>query len=523
MSVTSSLKDFVEYWWSNKDNIGPCYYSTAYLARLTDEKGNYLFSGGLDYLLHQLHPEGYLLPRASLSQHNLLITTALYNTLLMRGLEEEYREEVDRLTTFLALVLDNYIEDNIQLVTVDLLLTKELQLFLKWSNRADLKEQVARLLPLFLTRVNKRFGRFDKATFLKKQPQTLLSLDAIPEDYYNLDFLDKLFHKLGSILTTLTATAVYYEKSSNPLALEYLKNSYAISGGKYFMMVTPNRYFSIPWILGNLMKAQINIAQHFSEEIEHIKQGLGPYGIGGTKGLPTDSDTTAMVLTVLHYAGQELGVNPLVLENWYDEEEQAYGTYHKKNTYTPDASANIRVLNAYLSLPNINYSFQAQKWQQIIHFLERIAVSKEKSTAIYWVDRWNISPLYPLHEIVITLSKFYQQFCSIKETTIHHQAVQWILEQQHPLGYISTTGNLDASQEETAYALLALKWYYKCCAGQLEQEYSSEIWRAIQRAEHYLAVAPKETLRAQLWVGKTLYQPTIIVKATITAAQLLAV
>ena len=90
----------------------------------------------------------------------------------------------------------------------------------------------------------------------------------------------------------------------------------------------------------------------------------------------------------------------------------------------------------YLSSTKLDKASRQLIWKKVIRFLESSAIRLADNQQVYWTDRWNISPMYPSHEIIYVISKYYAEFGESHSTDLHHQAVNWILSQQDYQGRI---------------------------------------------------------------------------------------
>jgi hypothetical protein len=122
----------------------------------------------------------------------------------------------------------------------------------------------------------------------------------------------------------------------------------------------------------------------------------------------------------------------------------------------------------------------------------------------FWIDKWHISPYYATTHTVLALLK-------LKEYRLieYSHAIEWISHTQHPDGSWGFFG--EGTQEETAYALLALL-HYDDHIGEVDGD-------LIKRGIDYLLANYHPDVRhPELWIAKTLYTPHNIVNAAILAA-----
>jgi halimadienyl-diphosphate synthase len=127
---------------------------------------------------------------------------------------------------------------------------------------------------------------------------------------------------------------------------------------------------------------------------------------------------------------------------------------------------------------------------------------------LYWKDKWNASPYYATSHAVVAL-------LDEGSTPAHacFPAIDWILHTQRDdgaWGYFQV-----GTAEETAYALIALLRYHR-------QHRLTNV-DVLHRAAHHLARHVDDPVEKfpPLYIGKVLYIPRDIVRATMLGALIL--
>jgi hypothetical protein len=118
----------------------------------------------------------------------------------------------------------------------------------------------------------------------------------------------------------------------------------------------------------------------------------------------------------------------------------------------------------------------------------------------FWFDKWHVSPYYPTSHAIIACAGFCNELVT--------DAISWIVSTQNDDG---SWGYYMPTAEETAYCLQALMTWKQC-----GQPVPSNVLR--QGVEwlsgHMTPPYPP------LWIGKCLYTPVLIVRATILSTLL---
>jgi hypothetical protein len=212
-------------------------------------------------------------------------------------------------------------------------------------------------------------------------------------------------------------------------------------------------------------------------------------GFGYSTYFIPDADETAIALRNLYLAGYR--VNPEPLMRFYNGSHML--TYlDERNT---SVSCNIHALNA-LKL----FTGDSAIDSAISNILTWLTTQAHPDGPVF-DDKWHLSPFYTTSRAVFALE-------GLNEALARH-CIEWILDQQQADG---GWGAYDTSTpEETAHVCLAL-CFWKRCGSYVPQE-------ALTRSAAYLSTCSAEWPRDELWIGKTLYCPTITAAAAIAAAR----
>jgi len=517
----SRLDDFLSYWSAHRLDEGRCDYSTACLARARRPDGGLLFPELTPRLLELLDGDGAPRRRTSLPTHDALVAAAVHNALVGGPRAADAGEVAAGARRFVAAIACALDRPQTPLVHVDLTLSRELTLLLAHGGdlRPEETDELARVRDHFAKAASRRLAAHPPGSFLAQHPQTAFGFEALPGAYQSVPIAAQLFARFGSIACNPAATAGYLQRTSDPRAAEYLRSSLRAAGWAHAMPTYGATNFVRCWVLGNLAKGGVDLRAHLPGELRALGDALTAEGLGAGAALPPDADDSAMALHVLDEHTDD-SHDPSFLRRWWSDDAQAYGTFQKANTHEPDVSVNARVALAFFTAKAGAPGGKQRAWRELVAFLERTLV-RDGSGGVHWTDRWNISPLYPTHEIVYVLSRFHREHAAARPTDLHHRAVDWILRSQAEDGSIRAVPDDGAALEETSYGLLALKWYARCCGPDLSAERRRAVLAAIEAAQASVDGFDLQDPIAGLWVGKALYEPRSIVFAAATAASML--
>lgn len=301
-----------------------------------------------------------------------------------------------------------------------------------------------------------------------------------------LDF-DNLQENNGSVGVSPSATSYFarYIKPGDEASLSYLRKVMKADGG--MPNVAPFDVFEIAWTLWNLsfipgLEKNGKLQPH----IDFLSKAWQPKrGVGFAAGYSVkDSDDTGLVYDTLLRFGCEKDLASVLI---YEEKDHFRCFDLEAN---PSISANIHVLGA---LGQAGLDQRNSSVQKVIRFLH-----KAKGTNAFWVDKWHSSPYYATAHAIIACGRFARNLVE--------EAVQWILQAQNRDGswgaYISTA-------EETAYAIQAL-WFWNEHVARVPKH-------AIKNGARWLTEHMDQPY-PPLWIGKCLYNPSLVIRSAVISA-----
>ncbi|WP_307870843.1 prenyltransferase/squalene oxidase repeat-containing protein [Micromonospora sp. C51] len=300
----------------------------------------------------------------------------------------------------------------------------------------------------------------------------------------------------GTVGASPAATAAWLGRPARPGghgALAYLEGTVRRYGGPV-PCAAPITVFERAWVTTILARAGIDLTGS-PGLVDSLTADLGATGTPTGPGLPTDADTTAVTLAALGRLGVSASTDCL----WPYEIPEGFATWPGEDGFS--TTTNAHVLDA------LGQRLAEQRGAQPRH---RAAVRRLVAALLdrqelqgNWADRWHASHFYATSCCVQALAEFGDP------TTVARpldRAVEWTLATQHTDG---GWGTWSATAEETAYALHIL-----LASGTR----TPKVMDAVGRGHAYLCQDDGVTGPA-LWHDKDLYQPTLIVRATVLAAQ----
>jgi halimadienyl-diphosphate synthase len=303
--------------------------------------------------------------------------------------------------------------------------------------------------------------------------------------------VENLQESNGSVGVSPSATAYFatYIRKGDPASLRYLRSVMKSDGG--MPNVSPFDVFEIAWTLWNLsfipgLPKNGKLQPH----IDFLSKAWQPKrGVGFAAGYSVkDCDDTGLVYDTLLRFGCEKDLASVLL---YEEKDHFRCFDLEAN---PSISANIHVLGA---LGQAGLDQRNSSVQKVLRFLQ-----KAKGQNAYWVDKWHSSPYYATAHAIIAC-------CGLSKEVVQ-DSVNWILKTQNRDGswgaYLSTA-------EETAYAMQAL-WFWNERAARIPKNAMKNGARWLK--EHMNQPYPP------LWIGKCLYNPSLVIRSAVISALALA-
>ena len=295
----------------------------------------------------------------------------------------------------------------------------------------------------------------------------------------------------GSVGVSPSATAYFatYIKRGDEAALNYLRSVMKPDGG--MPNVAPFDVFEIAWALWNLsfipeLKKNGKLQPHidFLSKAWQPKRGVGFAAEYSVK----DSDDTGLVYDTLLRFGCEKDLASVLI---YEEKDHFRCFELEAN---PSISANIHVLGA---LGQAGLDQRNSSFQKVIRFLH-----KAKGHNPFWVDKWHSSRYYATAHAIIACAGFANELVE--------ESVQWILRSQNKDG---SWGTYLKTAEETAYAIQAL-WLWNEKVARVPKP-------ALKNGAHWLKEHMDQPY-PPLWIGKCLYNPSLVIRSAVISALALA-
>ena len=319
------------------------------------------------------------------------------------------------------------------------------------------------------------------------------SAEMAGKDHIHLLDIENLQGASGSVGQNPATTAYFLSHidAGNQSALNYL-NRYAPTGAAPHF--APFDIFEQGWSIWNLSLPE-NLLDHIEPHLinqclDWLEYAFHPeYGSAFTVAFAsTDGDGSSLLFELLTSFGRTTSTAPL---KFYESETHFYCYHHESN---PSTSTNIHMLGAWRAY---GLTPDAPEAAKIINFLRKSQYKKG-----FWIDKWHVSPFYPTSHLIINAVGYIDELAT--------DAINWILGSQNPDG---SWGFYLPSAEETAYCLQAL-------AIAKRNGYPIPIQSIRQGAEWLKENSAPPYPR--LWIGKTLYTPTLVNRSAIISALMLA-
>jgi halimadienyl-diphosphate synthase len=251
--------------------------------------------------------------------------------------------------------------------------------------------------------------------------------------------------------------------------------------------VAPFDVFEIAWALWNLsfipdLKKNGKLTPHidFLSKAWQPKRGVGFAADYSVK----DSDDTGLVYDTLLRFGCEKDLASVLI---YEEKDHFRCFDLEVN---PSVSANIHVLGA---LGQAGLDQRNSSVQKVLRFLQ-----KARGQNAYWVDKWHSSTYYATAHAIIACAKFANELVD--------DSVKWILQTQNRDG---SWGTYISTAEETAYAMQAL-WFWNEHVARVPKS-------ALKNGARWLGEHMDQPY-PPLWIGKCLYNPSLVIRSAVLSA-----
>lgn len=291
----------------------------------------------------------------------------------------------------------------------------------------------------------------------------------------------------GSVAVSPSATAYFatYIKRGDEASLNYLRRIIKPDGG--MPNVAPFDIFEIAWALWNLsFIPDLQKNGKLKPHIDFLSRAWQPKrGVGfAAEYTVKDSDDTGLVYDTLLRFGCEKDLASVLI---YEEKDHFRCFDLEAN---PSISANIHVLGA---LGQAGLDQRNASVKKVLTFLQ-----KAKGQNPFWADKWHSSPYYATAHAVIA--------CAGLANDLVAESVQWILSSQNRDG---SWGTYLSTAEETAYAIQAL-WVWDQKVAKVPKSVFKNGARWLR--EHMEQPYPP------LWIGKCLYNPSLVIRSAVISA-----
>jgi len=293
----------------------------------------------------------------------------------------------------------------------------------------------------------------------------------------------------GSFANSPSATAYFLRKTRDEQANEYIALLLRNRGDGSLPTVEPFEVFEIAWVLYNLARAHHRPAEA-QPLVRYLAQALTDDGVGVSReGLRADADDTALTLSVLHRYGYPISAGPLRPF----EGINFFFTFPLERD--PSVTANAHVLEVLQTVAP--FPRQQVIQQKVLKYLRDARVDGD-----HWVDKWHGSPFYATAHAVFALTAPAPDLCL--------KAFSWLQNSQREDGSWGWFSR--GTPEETAYAVQAVML--------APAELQAGMQEPLRRAAAYLNETEGEPV-IPMWVGKTLYGPTQVVRSAVLSARIL--
>lgn len=297
----------------------------------------------------------------------------------------------------------------------------------------------------------------------------------------------------GSVGTSPSATAAYVMNAPGDVSksLSYLASIMEAQGDGGASFIDPFDVFEISWGLNHLFLG--GLIQPDMPEVKRLLDVLwskwqAGYGITfSTYFHVFDLDDAAVNYKLLKWGGYPVTAD---FFNYYEEE-----THFRCYPGELDLSMSVNVR----SLDAMRYATDHPDYDRWVNKIVSL-LRRSDLTGNLWFDKWHISPYYLTSTTVLSSVGFIDELLLPR--------IKWMIKTQHKDGgwgyYHQTTA------EETAYVLLALlHWdqHVEHIDPQIIHDGAGYLWEHMNNRKF-----------PELWIGKSLYTPHLLVEAVILSA-----
>ena len=469
-------------------NMGSTAYDTAWTARLGEIDWS-LSSRSLAWLAENQLPDGSWGASAPFYYHDRVICTlAAMIALSYQGRRGHDKYQVERGKLALERIVSGATQG---------LLSDPNGATVGFEMIAPTLSAEAEKLGLINNQGNRILGRLSKLrakklaylqnNMINRHVTMAFSAEMAGTDGKHMLDVEHLQESNGSVGVSPSATAYFarYIKRGDETSLSYLRRVIKSDGG--MPNVAPFDVFEIAWTLWNLsfipgLEKNGKLQPH----IDFLSNAWQPKrGVGFAAGYSVkDSDDTGLVYDTLLRFGCEKDLASVLM---YEEKDHFRCFDLEAN---PSISANIHVIGA---LGEAGLDRRNSSVQKVIRFLY-----KAKGSNAFWTDKWHSSPYYATAHAIIACAKLVPDLVT--------DAVQWILQTQNKDG---SWGTFISTAEETAYAIQAL-WLWNENVARIPTHAIRDGARWLR--EHMDQPYPP------LWIGKYLYNPSLVIRSAVISA-----
>ncbi len=479
------------------DEIGPGHmgstaYDTAWTARLGDVDWD-LSSRSLAWLSENQLPDGTWGAAAPMYYHDrVLCTLSAMIALSYRGRRGQDKMQVERGRLALERIVGNAtlgLQSDPNGATVGFEMIAP-TLAAEAEKLGIIKHQGNRILGR-LSKLRAKKLSYLHDNMISRNVTMAFSAEMAGTDGKHMLDIHHMQEDNGSVGVSPSATAYFatYVKRGDEASLKYLHSVMKPDGG--MPNVAPFDIFEIGWTLWNLsfipdLKKNGKLQPH----LDFLSKAWQPKrGVGFAAGYSVkDSDDTGLVYDTLLRFGIEKDLASVLL---YEEKDHFRCFDLEAN---PSISANIHVLGA---LGQAGLDQKNSSVQKALRFLHRA-----KGTNHFWVDKWHSSTYYATSHAIIACAKL--------ASGLVQDSVEWLLGSQNRDG---SWGTYIPTAEETAYAIQAL-WFWNENVARVPKSALKHGARWLQ--EHIDQPYPP------LWIGKCLYNPSLVIRSAVISALALA-